>query len=127
MLITFAAAALALAQPSLDPNVRPNQEDVPSMTVNVYASRGILPHLVTETLNEAGAVWTTTGITLAWRVVTGGRPEYSATPHVVINDDAGQTPLSGPSSLRDGPLEREPNSENRPRFVMGTGRAGARA
>jgi hypothetical protein len=99
MLMTFAAAALALAQPGLDPGMRPNQDDVPSMTVNVYASRGVMPHLVTETLDEAGAVWTTTGITLAWRVVTGGRPEYSATPHVVINDDVGQTPRGGQTPI----------------------------
>src|ERR1700687_3014650 len=95
MLITFAAAALTRPHPSLEPNVRPNQDDVPSMTVNVYAVRGVLPHLVTETLNEAGAVWTTTGLTLAWRVVAGGQPEYSAMPHVVINDDAGQAPRGG--------------------------------
>jgi hypothetical protein len=91
MLTTFAAAALAmtLAQPGLDPNARPGEDEVPSMTVNVYAVRGVSPHLVKETLNEAGAVWTTTGITVAWRVVAGGRPEYSATPHVVINPSAG--------------------------------------
>jgi hypothetical protein len=97
MLTTLAAAALALtAQPDADPNAaRPRMEDVPPMTVNVYANRGISPHLVTETLNEAGAVWNDAGITLAWRVVVGGRPEYSTTPHVVINDDAGPKPPDG--------------------------------
>src|SRR5688572_153251 len=92
MLTTFAAAALALTvnQPNADPNAaRPHMEDVPPMTVNVYTTRGISPHLVTETLNEAGAVWSDAGITLAWRVVAGGRPEYSTAPHVVIDDHTG--------------------------------------
>jgi hypothetical protein len=65
------------------------------MTVNVYAPRGISPHLVTETLNEAGLVWNDAGITLAWRVVVGGRPEYSSTPHVVIGDEAGRPAGTG--------------------------------
>jgi hypothetical protein len=98
MLTTLAAAALALtaSQPNADPNAaRPVMEDVPPITINVYATRGISPHLVKETLDEAGAVWHDAGITLAWRVVPGGRPEYSATPHVVINDDAGRTPRGG--------------------------------
>jgi hypothetical protein len=102
MLTTLAAAALALtaSQPNVDPNgVRPRTEDVPPMTVNVYTARGISPHLVTETLDEAGAIWNDAGITLAWRVVPGGRPEYSAAPHIVINDASGprtpegQTPV----------------------------------
>jgi hypothetical protein len=50
---------------------------------------------VTETLNEAGAVWNDAGITLAWRVVPGDKPEYSATPHVVINDEPGRRPPGG--------------------------------
>ena len=97
MLTTLAAAALALtvAQPDADANARPRTEDAPPMTVNVYPARGISPHLVTETLNEAGAVWNDAGITLSWRVVPGGRPEYSATPHVVINDDPGRTARQG--------------------------------
>jgi hypothetical protein len=91
MLTTLAAAALALTvQPDADPNAaRPRMEDVPPMTVSVYPARGISPHLVKEALDEAGAVWNDAGITLAWRVVVGGRPEYSATPHVVINDEGG--------------------------------------
>src|ERR1700741_4627767 len=102
MLTTLAAAALALTvnQPNVDPNApRPAMEDVPPMTVNVYTPRGISPHLVKETLNEAGAVWNDAGITLAWRVVPGGRPEYSATPHVVINDDPGRTPRGGQTPI----------------------------
>lgn len=95
MLTSVAAAALALTlQPSADPTLRPH-EDVPPMTVNVYAPRGISPHLVTETLNEAGLVWNDAGITLAWRVVVGGRPEYSSTPHVVIGDEAGRSAGTG--------------------------------
>jgi len=91
MLTSFAAAALALSlQPSADPNSAPHNDAVPSMTVNVYTPNGISPHLVTETLNEAGLVWNDAGITLAWRVVSGARPEYNATPHVVINDEAGR-------------------------------------
>src|SRR5262245_7839000 len=102
MLTTFAAAALALtvSQPNADPNTaRPRTEDVPPMMVNVYAPRGVSPHLVTQTLDEAGAIWNDAGITLAWRVVVGGRPEYSATPHIVISDQPGpktpdgQTPV----------------------------------
>jgi hypothetical protein len=87
MLTTFAAAALALTvnQPNADPNAaRPHMEDVPPMTVN---------------LTEAGAVWNDAGITLSWRVVVGGRPEYSATPHVVINDDPGRTPKGGQTPI----------------------------
>jgi hypothetical protein len=97
MLTTLAAAALALTvQPDADPNAaRPRMEDVPPMTVNVYATRGISPHLVQETLNEAGAVWHDAGITLAWRVAVGARPEYSTTPHVVINDAGGPKPPGG--------------------------------
>jgi hypothetical protein len=96
MLTTVAAAALALTlQPSADPNARPNNEDVPPLTVNVYAARGISPHLVTQTLNEAGAVWNDSGITLAWRVRIGEQPQYSATPHVVIDDDKGRAPGQG--------------------------------
>lgn len=96
MLTTVAAAALALTlQPSADPNARPRAEDVPPMTVNVYAPRGVSPHLVTETLNEAGAVWNDVGITLAWRVVVDRQPEYSALPHVVLTDEAGRSPNSG--------------------------------
>jgi hypothetical protein len=105
MLTTLAAAALALTvQPDADPDAaRPRMEDVPPMTVNVYAAKGISPHLVRETLNEAGAVWNDAGITLAWRVVVGGRPEYSATPHVVINDDAG--PKRGDEGIPIGWVE----------------------
>jgi hypothetical protein len=96
MMTTFAAAALALTlQPSADPNSRPHNEDVPPITVNVYAPRSISPHLVTETLNEAGAVWNDAGITLAWRVVIGDRPEFSNTPHVVIGDEVGRTSRGG--------------------------------
>ena len=98
MLTTLAAAALALtvAQPNADPNAAgPHVEDAPPMTVNVYTARGISPHLVTETLNEAGAVWNDAGITLSWRVVPSGRPEYSTTPHVVINDERGRAPRQG--------------------------------
>src|SRR5262245_40307500 len=91
MLTTVAAAALALTlQPSADPNARPRSEDVPPMTVNVYAARGVSPHLVTETLTEAGAVWNDVGITLAWRVVVDSEPQYSAAPHVVIADETAQ-------------------------------------
>jgi hypothetical protein len=50
---------------------------------------------VTETLNEAGLVWNDAGITLAWRVVIGDKPEYSSTPHVVINDEPGRTAGTG--------------------------------
>jgi hypothetical protein len=97
MLTTLAAAALALTvQPDADPNAaRPRTEDVPPMTVNVYTAKGISPHLVKTTLDEAGAVWTDAGITLAWRVVSGGPPEYTATPHVVIDDDTGPKPPDG--------------------------------
>jgi len=91
MLSTVAAAALALTlQPSADPNARPRSEDVPPMTVNVYTARGVSPHLVTETLNEAGAVWNDVGITLAWRVVVDSQPLYTAAPHVVIADETAQ-------------------------------------
>jgi hypothetical protein len=91
MLTTVAAAALALTlQPSADPNARPRNEDVPPMTVNVYAARGVSPHLVTETLTEAGAVWNDVGITLAWRVVADSEPQYTAAPHVVIADETVQ-------------------------------------
>jgi hypothetical protein len=100
MLTSFAAAALALTlQPSADPSARPRHEDVPSMTVDVYTPRGISPHLVTETLNEAGAVWNDAGITLAWRVVVGQRPEFSRTPHVVIGDEPGRTPRDGQTPI----------------------------
>src|SRR5262245_13501872 len=102
MLTTLAAAALALTvnQPNADPSAaRPVTEDVPPMTVNVYSSRSISPHLVKEALHEAGAVWNDAGITLAWRVVPGGKPEYSATPHVVINDDQGRTPKGGQTPI----------------------------
>jgi hypothetical protein len=98
MMTTLAAAALALAvsQPNADPNAAPPaMEDAPPMTVNVYPSRSISPHLVTETLHEAGAVWNDAGITLSWRVVPGGKAEYSATPHVVINDDPGRKSSGG--------------------------------
>jgi len=92
MLTTVAAAALALTlQPSADPNARPRNEDVPPITVNVYAARGVSPHLVTETLNEAGAVWNDVGITLAWRVVVDSQPQYTAAPHVVIADETAQS------------------------------------
>jgi hypothetical protein len=102
MLTTIAAAALALTvnQPNADPNAaRPRLEEAPPMTVNVYPARGVSPHLVTETLNEAGAVWNDAGITLSWRVVPAGRPEYSATPHVVINDDQGRLAQQGQTPI----------------------------
>lgn len=100
MLTTVAVAALALSlQPSADPNARPRNDDVPPMTVNVYSARGVSPHLVTETLNEAGAVWNDVGITLAWRVVVDSEPQYTAAPHVVIADETVQAPNSRQTPL----------------------------
>jgi hypothetical protein len=99
MLTAVAVAALALSlQPSADPNA-PRNEDVPPMTVNVYAARGVSPHLVTETLNEARAVWNDVGITLAWRVVVDSEPQYTAAPHVVIADETAQSPHSNQTPI----------------------------
>lgn len=69
------------------------------MTVDVYASRAVSPHLVSETLHEAGLVWNDAGITLAWRVLPGGHPEYSNIPHVVIDDDPGRPPKGGKTPI----------------------------
>ena len=77
-------------------------EDAPPMTVNVYPARGISPHLVTETLNEAGAVWNDAGITLSWRVVPAGRPEYSATPARCHQRRSGAGSAPGPNADRVG-------------------------
>ena len=72
------------------------------MTVNVYPARGVSPHLVTETLSEAGAVWNDAGITLSWRVVPAGRPRVQRHAARCHQRRPGTGSAAGPNADRMG-------------------------
>ena len=83
-----------VAASAQDRHLRPLiEQDVVTVSISVHAAPTVSPVIVERTLEEAGAIWRPTGVTIKWQNEDSGRtaftPPQAARPRVIIDESRG--------------------------------------
>jgi hypothetical protein len=101
MLTAILVTSLTLVAGGFDPDPAAGAADLPAMTVHVHAAPSVSSLLLDKALEEAAALWRSTGVTFHWRKMGGmprGEPSQ-VTPRVIIADEKGEPPKRGGAPL----------------------------